>query len=84
MGAPSSAGPPQMTAMKKGRHKGHQGGTKLVLGPRFARTRGNTKALLGALRAPITFFVPFVLGFVLFVLPLFPLLPTRYSLLAMA
>jgi hypothetical protein len=58
-----------MTAMRKGNHKAHKGGTKI------------TKVIFGALRAPFTLFVPFVSSLVLFVLPLFPLLPTRYSLL---
>ena len=57
---------------KKGNHKGHKGGTK------------NTKVILGALRAPIKLFVPFVSSLVSFVLPLFPLLATRYSPLAEA
>jgi len=51
-------------------HKGHKGGTKL------------TKQLVGALRAPVPLFVPFVSSLVSFVVNLFPLLPTRHSPLA--
>ena len=61
---------PTYIGRQKGNHKGHKGGTKI------------TKVILGALRAPIPLFVPFVLSLVPFVSPLFPLLPTRHSPLA--